>query len=248
MLLNRIFRKVIFIGLILSTSLNLSAQYSFANTYLSFGYQVGFGSFNEMNSILDRYELSSPNIDKGFRSIQTPSGLAVSLGGYYDFAFAEIGFTQRLQTRSLTYIDLSDDIYQRDIRMSLNSYHFSLGLGGPIGDDLILGLGGSLEIGQIRGKTKETLSNDIKDLDYAIPVKETDLFSTIFIQIMLGDPEATRPKFIIQPYYTFGFGTANFTALNQAVNPDTFQNDPVPLRQNIGHFGIKLSMATFISF
>lgn len=245
---NSISKKIYFSLFFLLGTIGLQAQYDFANTYLSFGYQTGYNSFNELNAITARYEAETANVNQSFKDFKLPAGLNIAIGGFYNFTFAEIGFTQRSLRKEITFQNLEDELEQTDVKFSMNSYYFALGAGGPIGDDLILGVGGSLELGAIRGKSRTGLENNIKDISFSTQVKETDLFSSVFIKIMLGDPEATRPKFVIQPYYTFGYGTANLTPLNRALNPDSYQNDAVPLRQNIGHFGIRFTMATFISY
>ncbi len=244
---NFFIKKIALLFLLFSLTYSVHGQ-DFANTYLSFGYQTGYRPFEGLNAIADRYEAQTTNVNESFKNFQLPAGLNVALGGFYNFSFAEIGFTQRLQNKSTTFFNPEEILEQTDIKFSMNSYYVALGTGAPIGDDLILGVGASFELAAIRGKSRTGLSNDIKSLSFSTHIKETDLFSSIFIKIMLGDPEATRPKFIIQPYYTFGYGNVNLTPLNQALNPDTFQNDGLPLRQDIEHFGIRFTMATFISY
>ncbi len=235
-------KKIIFVFTIVFSChfTNLQAQ-DFASVYLKTGYNVSFGDFDKINGLINTFNTTN---ETNLKKITSPNGISVGLGGYYNYFMLDLGFNQNLQRRSETFENMDGEDVEQTIKFSYYNYHLGLGLAIPFErKNWLFGLGGTIEQTTFRARTRPKANRD-----YIEAVEEKEFSSSVFLQFVIGDIDRTSTKLYIEPYYTFGFSPVDIFEFNKALNPTTYQNDPPVIEQGFSHFGIRISIASYINF
>ncbi len=223
-------------GLLLTNTLK-SQIADYKEFYMGGGYNVSYGTFSELNYILDKFNQEAVRT-KDFKDIHAPNGFCLALGANLSSLNFEFGVASKKQRRSADYI-VGDDTYQYDVTLNMVSYSFGTGFFFPVSDAVGIGLGAAYEFGTLKLQTRESLRNNIGRKDYLDIVKDKTQGITIDFKFQLGDMNDDGSKLLIKPYYTLLLNPrTNLAPLDAAVNPGS-TTDPSDLNQNFSHFGIK---------
>lgn len=240
--------KNIFLLILLCFTLNVKAQSDFSNAFLNFGYKIGTGKFAALDGVLNRYNASLGNkLKAGFDERNFPAGYAAALGGYYGNVFAQVGYNQAQLKQSATYLsaDSAGVSMKRNIRLTTNSLYIGAGIGGPLSNKLIIGVGGNVEFGTMVAKTRNGTESKVKDESWNRVLREKTTLTTVFLHFIIGEHEENSSKLHIEPYFTFAHNKPDLAPLERAINPTSSGGDT---RLSMNHFGLKLALSTYINF
>ena len=80
----------------------------------------------------------------------------------------------------------------------------------------------------------------IKKKDYEEITNQIMMGGSIWAQILLCNENNSGIGLAIRPYYHMDFMGTNFTWFNEAINPNTFQNDTFDQYGKMNHFGLQI--------
>ncbi len=201
------------------------------------GYNVSYGTFSQLNYILDKYNQETVRT-KDFKDIHAPNGFTLALGANVASLNFELGMSLKKQRRSSNYI-VGDDTYQYDVNLNMVSYSLGTGFFFPVSNAVGIGLGVAYELGRLKLQAREDLRSNIGNKDYLDLVKDKTQGVTIDFKFQLGDMDDDGSKLLIKPYYTLLLNPrTNLTPLDAAINAGSTP-DPTDLNQSFSHFGIR---------
>ncbi|MBP1672336.1 MAG: hypothetical protein H6Q25_151 [Bacteroidetes bacterium] len=237
--MKRILKLCIIIFVIVFITTNESkAQVSF-----QIGYSAGFPTgVDSLNYVIDRYNVTRNYLDESMKNINYLDGFTISMGAIFDYFFMDIGYTGGIQRRSAEGI-ISSKKFRRDLKVSNHSFDFNFGLcvTGESKGGVFVGASVHSGLFLINSRVGEITSSGRIEEDYKNIIFELNLSYGFFVRFCLGNP-----GLYIQPFVQFspkGIFAMDITDLNQAINPNTYTQDPTPLKINPGIFGVKVGFS-----
>jgi hypothetical protein len=210
------------------------------------GYSFNFISPDSFNYVIDRYNETRTWLDVPMENLVVTRGISINVEGKTGALFYDMGYNwQRARTYGQGTAPASQTLGRRDLRLKMDTYHVSIG-GGYSGAVLSLLAGVSVELGNVVAQTRVGTPEEVSGLKWENAVKEFNVYFTPLAQILVGPSE----KFVrlgIEPYYRLAPMQVDFFALNQAINPDTYTNDPPMLNASMGGFGFKVFVLLLLS-
>lgn len=232
-------RLLLFLFFVVLLNVSSTAQVRIGITEI--GYQTHFMQSEGADFVVDRYNETRSFLTEEMRRFSYLDGLTFGSGIAFgvNAPFVEMGINFRGQTR-FSEGTVSGVDFRRELRMK--NHTFFLGLGLLLGNDnfiIIPGVRG--EIGKLKYRTRIDETDNIKSADWDEIHNEFSSYLSFYLKIPIG-------LVVIEPYYSLDligedvqFGLED---VNEAINPNTFQNDPDPLPFNGGGFGIRLVFGT----
>jgi len=225
---------VVFIPLVSSQNVLDYKEY-----YLGAGYAVGINSFSQINNVLDKYNNSNVQ-EKEFKHLTSPNGFGFVLGTTQSFFNFEFGFTQIQQRRKTTFND-GTDLYQRDVRLRLNSFYLGTGIFLPAGDQFGIGANVSGDYFRTKLSTRQALEKSVGRNSFISPSADSSWGITIDLRFYFGPMEDHGSKFMIKPYYSLIFEDLDTSEFDDNINGEGSSSSTKSI-QNLSHFGIKFIM------
>lgn len=204
--------------------------------YVGTGYAAGFGNFKQANEILNKY--NDANLQENeFKKLRAPNGIAFSAGTTQGVFNIEAGFTQ-IQQRRKTKFNNADELYQRDVRLRINSYYISAGLFAATKGNFGIGANVSYDFYKLSLSTRENVERSINRSSFVSPSRGSSNGMTMELKLYFGDMDDHGTKLMIKPYYSILFKDLDVSATDDAVNGDgsSAGSDSI---QNLNHFGVK---------
>ena len=204
------------------------------------GYNMHFMKPDGPNFVVDRYNETRTFLTDDLDQFGYFDGFTLGWGisGGPGTPYFEVGLNGRAQKRHAEGTVSGID-YRRDLK--IRNHTIYLGLGLVTGDGAILIPGVRGEFGNLKARTRIGTIDDYKSEDWEEVHDSFAFYLTGFVKIAVG-------LFVIEPYYSFDLLSGNsvdgFESVNQAINPNTYQNDPDPLPFDGGGFGIRLVFGT----
>lgn len=192
--------------------------------FTSFGYGVSFPRYKVLNSVIDNYNNTRPNIKRRMPHITDTHGFDISVGSMGKGYLLEYGYSQR--ARGTYGIDsIQSFTEQRSIR--INSYMMSLGISTRVlgFNRFTLYAGGA-----VTGGFEVQSSGLFRSYDtYKQPLKQVDssflLGLTASAQLHYRIDKAGRFGVLIKPYFFAEFLECYYGDLNKTINPLTYLNN-----------------------
>ena len=125
---------------------------------------------------------------------------------------------------------------QRDVKVRSNS--FNIGLGGcgtsSFGQ---FGAGVSMDFGSFKVMTRVAFPDEISATEYDKIVNELEIYSSLFLHIMVGNMGNTGIGVILRPYVQLPWFLVDVAPVNDAINSYTSSNDPWQIQTRAVVFG-----------
>ncbi|UPT66526.1 MAG: hypothetical protein M0D57_19040 [Sphingobacteriales bacterium JAD_PAG50586_3] len=192
--------------------------------FTSFGYGVSFPRYKVLNSVIDNYNNTRPNIKRKMPNIIDTHGFDISIGSMGKGYILEYGYSQR--TRGMYGIDsIQGFTEQRNIRIA--SYIMSMGISAKVKGfkRFTLYAGGAVTGGFEVQSTGAFRSYDT----FKQPLKRTDssflLGITASAQLHYRLDKAGRFGVMAKPYFFAEFLECYYGDLNKTINPLTYKNN-----------------------
>lgn len=249
------FLKIIFVIPFFILSFNsLFAQVDFI--YYSGGYNFSETNLDGLNYVINSYNDQRTHLTRDLNEINLTHGFTVSGGVVIaKNLLIDIGFTQR---RGYSYSDetlLVDQPYKRELLARINT--IGIGIGKYIfwQDGYKLLVGSTFDFGKVVLRTRLYNTNDEtipgyvdvgQEFEQDLP-NNNDIFAiTPYVQFSYS-PWGKQFELVIRPYYQIQTKESDFTYVNQAWNPNTYQNDPPDATKNfVNNFGLQLKLSVFM--
>lgn len=229
--------------LLFSNGTKVAAQDFFLNYEI--GYNMHFMKPEGANFVVNRYNETRNFLDNEMDEFNNLDGFTMGIGmGLNRFGYFEVGFNGRGKTR-FARGNVSGQNFQRDLRVRNNGVYF--GAGYPIGEGslrIIPGIRADLSF--LKVHTKIGNPDAIDDIEWDEIYDGTIIHGVFVCKFMIG-------AIAIEPYYTLELFPDTieygFEYVNEAINPNTYQNDPNYIPFDGGGFGIRFVFNTgFLEF
>ncbi len=221
--------------LLLNTNLKSQDILNFQEYYLGTGYNIGIGSFTQLNSILNEFDDGLVQ-EKEFKNIRTPHGLTFNLGTHQSFFNFDLNFSNN-GTKRISEFSSSDTLFRREVKMNLNSFSYGIGIFFPTESGMGIGANAGVNQNFIKLSSRQAEATNISKSSFITPIKDQLWGMTFSLKFYFGDFYNHGTKFMIQPYYSYTFKSLDLSPLNELINSDTTNNN---LNQKFNHFGIRL--------
>lgn len=200
------------------------------------GYNSQFGSPKGLNYIVDRYNNTRNYLDNEMKSFNNLNGLTLNFGFVYG-AYIEFGFIGRSQKRMASGT-VNGEYFTRYLKVKNNGMSISLGV--PfISDEIKIIPGVRFDFCFPKIRTKIESQNPFDEEEWINLYSGTDYYIAPFIKIILG-------PIGFEPYFAIGDKkNGNIAIVNEKLNPNTYQNDPINIPFNHRGFGFKLTLSLF---
>ncbi len=205
------------------------------------GYNMFFSTPDGLNYIVDRYNETRPFLTEEMEHFSYLDGFTYHFfGGLANF-LVEAGYDHRSQTRFARGIDASGFNQERQLRMVLNTGNLGLAYSFIADEDAFVSAGVRSNIGPLRIKTRIGSEDEVGDLEWE------EIYDDIYMDFEFN-LKLVMQGFSIEPYYTVGLDSFsdmvhNLQEVNQALNPNTHQNDPETISLKANGFGIRIMFA-----
>lgn len=229
--------KYILSILLCTFCLSASAQIlDYKEYYLGAGYTAGFSKFEQINSILNRYD-DAVNQEKEFRDILIPNGISFVAGTTQSIFNFEIGFNQLQQRRKTLYNDGSD-LFRREVRLTLNSFHVGTGLFMPAGNSF--GIGSNVSFDYFRAKlgTREGLDKNLRRVAFINPSSFNSWGMTFDLRFHFGMMKGQGSSIVVKPYFSWVFKGFDVSETDDNINGEGASSS-YDSSQNLSHIGVK---------
>lgn len=227
--------KKIFLGI---AFLFVTSMTSFGQgMFLEGGYGMQFTKPDGLNYVVDRYNETRPYLTEEMKHFNNLNGFNYGFLAVVGNIAFEAVYVHRSQNRSAVGVDGTNQEVERQLRAALNGVGFGLGYG-VAEDNFGLLFGTRLNTSALKIRTKVGAVDEVKSEDWEDIHNQLHFDLDLNIKLLLG-------YVIIEPYYTFQLFPSinNMAEVNEAINPNTFQNDSeeIPFKSN--GFGLKLMLA-----
>lgn len=226
----------IILGLIIIPCVSSQNILDYKEYYLGAGYSVGINNFSQINRVLDKYNDANVQ-EKEFKNINSPNGIIFVLGTTQSFFNFELGFSQIQQRRKTEYNDGSD-LYQRDVRLRINSTYLSAGVFFPSTNSFGIGANVSGDYFRAKLSTRQALERTINRSSFITPSADSSWGMTIDLRFYFGRMDDYGTKLMIKPYYSFVFQDFDTAELDDNINGEGSSSSGRS-SQNLSHYGIK---------
>ena len=219
-------------------------------------YSGGYGISNEnldgLNYVIDKYNSERTHLTKDLDNVKMLHGFTVSGGAIFLQTFlVEFGFTQR---RASAYSDETlqgDQPWRRDLLVRSNTIGLGVGYYAFWREGFKLLAGASADFGKIVLRTRLYNTNDAsvpgyvdvgQEFEQDLQNNNTLSAITPYIQFSYS-PWGKQFEIMIKPYYQIQLNESDFTYVNQAWNPNTYQESPPEATKNYANdFGVQLKL------
>lgn len=207
---------------------------------LKFGYNAHFTRPEGLNQIVDLYN-ATYDLNTEMKPFTNMDGLSYGFMAALAPMVFDIGYNHRSQNR-FALGTINGQPAERRLRAAINSIHLGMSIGIASDDGYFVTLGGRLNVGKMRVRTKVGLEEAIRDQDWE------DLYNELYMDLDVSVRFAT--KFLsIEPFYVFSadqwskegssYTFNNIAAVNETLNNAT---GPDPLALNNSGFGIRVEL------
>lgn len=227
--------KKILLGMILLFTISMTSFGQFMA--LEGGYGMQFTKPDGLNYIVDRYNETRPYLTQEMKPFNNLNGFNYGFLAIVGNLAFEAVYIHRSQNRSAIGIDATNQEVERQLRAAMNGVGFGLGYG--VADDGFgLMFGTRLNTSALKIRTKVASSDIIRSEDWE------DLYNSLIFDLDFN-VKIILKYVVIEPYYSFELlpSLNNIYEVNEAINPNTFQNDPEEILFKSNGFGLKLMLA-----
>jgi len=214
------------------------ARKQYFYTILGGGYHQANASPKGLNYVIDQFNQTRNLVgDQAMPNVEQPTGFSAFLGGYgylggtailLELRYGNAGVNLKATERPPGRPPL-----ERNLRFNMHNLQVSFGLMGVSTEYFGFGVAVAPDLGVhlINDKSGngevELINNFTFSTAFSLPVH------VLIGPIMLG----------IRPYYTLQFGTNDYTELNAALNPATYQSNPAEEQMsNLNYFGLEFRL------
>jgi len=218
----------------------ISSAQAQSYNYFAIGYNASMLSSDGLNYVVDRYNETRTYLDVTMPHPQYFDGLAVRFGASPGVILADFGFTGQSCKVSASGVDVTATEVQRDLKDKWNTYDVGLGFNLLKRDNAIIALGANFGINSEKIYTRVDAPENIKDQDFELVQKTFKVGIAPFLQFMiLGD---NGSGLLLRPYYAWSPMPTDYAALNAAINPATYANDPETIEGTLTGFGVNITL------
>lgn len=204
------------------------------------GYNFSFGGTDSLNYVVDRYNDTRSYLDKKMDHFNILDGLNLGFSFVnYKGAFG-MDLTWRGTKHSAEGTDATGMLQQRDIKVNFNTFGMTGGYVLDMGGNPLI-LGGRVDFGSFKVKTRVAPKEEIKDQDWGKAVKELTIALGVYAKLTFGNPGVyIEPYFMSIPMKVL---RPDMAQLNNAINPGTAWADPSTMRLKYATFGVKVGLS-----
>lgn len=213
---------------------------------LKIGYNAHFTRPDGLNQIVDVYN-ETYNLSTDMKPFTNMDGLSYGFMVAYAPFVLDVGYNHRSQNR-FALGTINGQPAERRLRAAINSGHMGLSMALASDDGFFVTLGGRLNVGKMRVRTKVGLEDAIRDEDWE------DLYNELYMDIDVSLRFAL-PFLSIEPFYVISadqlYGDAspitfsNLAPVNESLNNAT-SPDLLPLMNN--GFGVRVELLILTMF
>jgi hypothetical protein len=222
------------------------AQYE--GYYFSVGYNPSFVRGEDMNFIIQRYNETRDDCNRGYCLSKKMSKLKFAQWPTFSFGMSSNGsliefqWTGRKQVLTAIGQSNNDDPVRRDLKVILNSFSTNYAYAFDYGSGFFAP-GFSLDIGKTAMGTRvDYEKNFIGEVEYDKLFSDLMIGTTFFLNIGINLSSDGLVGILIRPYYQFRWLKVDLDEVNRVLNPNTWQNDPTGLESNFNNGGIQVGL------
>lgn len=220
--------------------------------FYSGGYGISKENLDGLNFVIDKYNSERTHLTKDLDNVNTLHGFTVSGGAIFSQLFiVEFGFTQRT---AYSYSDETlqgDQPWKRELLVRSNTIGLGVGYYLFWREGFKLLAGTSADFGKVVLRTRLYNTNDASKPSYVdvgqefeqdFPNNNSLTAITPFMQFSYS-PWGKQFEIMVKPYYQFQLNESDFSYVNQAWNPNTYQqSSPESTKNFANNFGVQLKI------
>ena len=234
-------KRVLLLCLFLLPGIFLDAQ-SAAFGNFSIGYNASFLKPDNFNYVIRRYNQTRSWLSKEMPELKYTDGLFLDMQFCDHNLMLDFNYNRRVSVLSAQGDPgTGSGTVQRDVRFKAGTYGMGIGLNLTPSPPYI-GFGFDFDIGGNKMETRVGDPASIKDVDYDEVYAPLTVGSSIWAQVLICGSKSGGLGLMLRPYYHFDFTDHEYSYLNEAINPYTYQNDPESLRDKLNHFGLNVAL------
>lgn len=233
----------------------------FGHTGLQLGIELGYdyGEMQGLNTIIENY--NERHADKLLTEMPTLNrGQKFGFSGqlFMNKIFASGGFLMTAHQTHSVLNDRPNKLYRHRYHLNVQGRHFTSQLGYALYPNkfIILIVGGNFTAGNYRFTTETfepTVYESFTNAERREQPKHKVRYIGGFSRLMLGNPEYNRLCLFIEGQYKTNINQVNLQLFNEALNPNTFQNDDnanLNLRHNAvgANVGLVIRLSTLANW
>lgn len=227
-------------------SIGLQAQSNRTNISLQAGYHGKLLNPRPLNAVIDSFNFYS-GLNMDLESVGAVSGFFAGIGVHPGRSHFRLDAMNYNTMFTATGTDDQGVEQRRDL--ALQGARFSLGFTSELirfykEGHFCVGASFNVNYLNISSTQKPAAEFNVDDpLDEAMTSWKPSF--TIHTPLRFGI--GPQVKVSIEPYYQIYFGPTDFSPVNEALNPATFQNTPISVREgDLDHLGLNLAVIVFL--
>lgn len=233
----------------------------FSPTGFELGIELGYdyGELQGLNTIIENYnERHADKLLTEMPTLNRGQKFGLSSQIFLGKIFASAGFLMTAYQTNSVLNDRPNKLYRHRYHLNVQGRHFTSQLGYTFYPTKYIGfiVGGNFTLGNHRFMTETfepTVYGSFKNAERREQPKHKVQYIGGFSRLMLGNPQFNRLSVFIEGQYKTNINQVNLQLFNEALNPNTFQNDDnenLNLRHNaVGvNVGLVVRLATLVDW
>lgn len=208
--------------------------------FISGGYNASFANPKGFNTVVDNYNASRTWLKRPMEHIGYLGGSFWSISGISEVWLLDLSYARRSAT-VFAQGDAGSGMMQRDIRFSAHTFNLGLGLNITRRAPFI-GLGYNFDFGANKMETRIGTLQDIDEQVYEKLDAPLMIGGSLYLQLLLTGNKSAGLGLMLRPYYHFDITDANYTWVNDDLNPSGNTGDYPTIRGRINHFGLQAAL------
>lgn len=226
-------KKLLVIVLLIFVSQLLLAQVGF----FGMGYNVGYGEFQGFNYVVDRYNETRSYLTQEMDHVELTHGMSFDLGYAMPGFLGGMGLQyNRAKVSAIGIID--GEKVQRDLKIHALNIPFDFAIAiGEYDFSWAPGIGFNFLLWKYLTRTGKP--SKIDEVDYYKSSVDAGIHLKLFTKFIFGGVSEDGWGLVVEPYYNLGVLGSEMWQMNQALNPNTYYNDPKK-SEKFSHYGVRM--------
>lgn len=217
----------------------LFCRTAFTQIYLGAGYNLTFVKINQLNNVIDRYNNTRTSLTKKMDYVNMPGGVNIQFGIFAKPIHFGISWVGHNQTVSAIENYGSGDVI-RELKFRNNSFNIDFGIIPYKSENFPMSIGFSIDFGNTKMFTRVGDPYKIDDVEFEKICNTFFIGNSIFFHFMI------RPlRFLaigIKPYIQFPYISLNYSDVNEAINPTSYNQDPYEMKSLAINYGVQFML------
>jgi len=201
------------------------------------GYNMNFVNMEGMNTVVDRYNASNPNLVQELGHFNYLDGFSYHIT--YLWGIIELGYDNRSKSQTAIFTANGGRRYEEEVRFGLNMFHAGVAFPIILSDDefTFLNIGTSVNFGGLKLRSRTASEGKLKESEW------DELHDQGYMDMEIN-LRFTTQGFSIEPYFAFSLDgpmseVSNMYLMNRGLNPDTYRLDGANIPIRYRAFGIR---------